>query len=152
VFPDFVQSFYRYVEPATVTPYTFAVRERMLRQVVVTLMRHLVPELKDQPSGGGKVREQVLKQIQEFIVARVDFDSRDIVRDELSVICEKINNQFSNNVFTCYKEPFRKVPENCVPVFLDPLGERLQRDAECKSGPAMNSLRNVDAAVPVILV
>ena len=97
-------------------------------------------------------RAQILNQIQEFIIRRVDIECRDVVRDELSVMCEKINNQFSNNVFTCYKEPFRKVPENCVAVFLDPLDERLQKDDECKSGPAMNSLRNVDAAVPVILV
>ena len=152
VFPDFVQSFYRYVEPATVTPYTFAVRERMLRQVVVTLMRHLVRGLQDQPSGGGVAREQILNQIQEFLIRRVETECRDVVRDELKVICEKINNQFSNNVFTCYKEPFHKVPENSVPVFLDPLDERLQMDVECKSGPAMNSLRNVDTAVPVVLV
>lgn len=152
VFPDFVQSFYRYVEPATVTPYTFAVRERMLRQVVVTLMRHLVPGVQNQPSGGGVVREQILNQIQDFLIRRVDSECRNGVEDELKVICEKINNQFSNNVFTCYKEPFHNVPENSVPVFLDPLDERLQKDVECKSGPAMNSLRNVDTAVPVVLV
>lgn len=44
LFPDYVQSFYKYVEPTTITPFTRAARKRLLKPIVATLVRHLVPD------------------------------------------------------------------------------------------------------------
>ena len=43
LFPDYVQSFYKYVEPTTITPFTHAARERLLKPIIATLIRHLIP-------------------------------------------------------------------------------------------------------------
>ena len=43
LFPDYIQSFYKYVEPTTITPFTHASRERLLKPIIATLIRHLIP-------------------------------------------------------------------------------------------------------------
>lgn len=40
VYPDYIQSFYRYVEPASLTPFSIAARKKALAAVLVTLVRH----------------------------------------------------------------------------------------------------------------
>jgi hypothetical protein len=143
VFPDFIQSFYKYVEPTTVTPYTFSVRERMLRQVVVTLIRHIIPQRQDSPQGYGHITDEQFNIIKELICGRVlDPNCQQQCREEIDGIIEKLKTT------TYVSYDVSKSSQNDAPIFCDPLLAANLGPLDFPA-PAMQALRNVDAQVPV---
>ena len=52
LFRAFHESFYRFVEPASVTPYTFPVRARALHAALVIAVRHANPALRENSAAG----------------------------------------------------------------------------------------------------
>lgn len=52
LFRTFHESFYRFVEPASVTPYTFPVRARALHAALVIAVRHANPALRENTAAG----------------------------------------------------------------------------------------------------
>ncbi|MDD5865993.1 MAG: hypothetical protein PUD07_05920, partial [bacterium] len=62
LFPDYIQSFYKYVEPTTITPFTRAARERLLKPIIATLVRHIVPDFEKNDFSGGDVEDLIAKK------------------------------------------------------------------------------------------
>jgi hypothetical protein len=143
VFPDFIQSFYKYVEPTTVTPYTFSVRERMLRQVFVTLIRHVVPNRQESPQGYGHISSDQFNYIKELICGHIlDLNCRQQCCNEI----DEIIRNLTTTTYTSYR-----VSENLQqdgPIFCDPL-LAANFGPLGFSAPAMKALRKVDAHIPV---
>ena len=52
-FRPYHESFYRFVEPSSVTPHTFQVRSRALHAALVIAIRHACPDLRGNTSAGG---------------------------------------------------------------------------------------------------
>jgi len=74
LFPDYIQSFYKYVEPTTITPFTRAARERLLKPIIATLIRHLVPgyETNDFSDGDVEVLKSRKAQVRAIVERRID--------------------------------------------------------------------------------
>ncbi len=142
VFPDFIQSFYKYVEPTTVTPYTFSVRERLLRQILVTLIRHLVPDRQKAPQGYSHISDAQYDEIKSLICAHVPDSFKNLVEDEI----DKMVTNLKATPYSSYR--ISDGIEDSSRIFCDPL---LQTSAGPVGfpAPAMQSLRNVDAQVPI---
>lgn len=72
-FRGYHESFYRFVEPTGLTPYSKPARERALRSVVIAMIRQFIPDLSDEKAAGLfsriKYKEEIDK-IVEFIVNR----------------------------------------------------------------------------------
>ena len=51
-FRSYHESFYRYVEPSSVTPFTYQVRSRALHAALVIALRHVCPDLQSNTSAG----------------------------------------------------------------------------------------------------
>jgi len=52
LFRPYHESFYRFVEPSSVTPFTYPVRARALHAALVIVLRHAVPGLRDNTRAG----------------------------------------------------------------------------------------------------
>lgn len=72
-FKGYHESFYKYVEPTGVTPFSKPARERALHAVVISLLRFLNIELSDEKGVTGFTRvkySQEIERITEYIVSR----------------------------------------------------------------------------------
>ena len=142
VFPDFIQSFYKYVEPTTVTPYTFSVRERLLRQIFVTLIRHLVPDRQKAPQGYSHISDTQYDEIKSLICAHVPDSFKNLVEDEI----DKMVTNLKATPYSSYL--ISDGIEDSSRIFCDPLLQTSTGPVGFPA-PAMQSLRNVDAQVPI---
>ena len=80
-FRPYHESFYRFVEPSSVTPYTYQVRTRALHAALVIALRHACADLRDNKSAGA-----------------FDKDAPDIraVIEQLKLRCERAEGQQAN--------------------------------------------------------
>ena len=80
-FRPYHESFYRFVEPSSVTPYTYQVRTRALHAALVIALRHVCADLRDNKSAGA-----------------FDKDAPDIraVIEQLKLRCERAEGQRTN--------------------------------------------------------
>ena len=80
-FRPYHESFYRFVEPSSVTPYTYQVRTRALHAALVIALRHVCADLRDNKSAGA-----------------FDKDAPDIraVIEQLKLRCERAGGQQTN--------------------------------------------------------
>ena len=80
-FRPYHESFYRFVEPTSVTPYTYQVRTRALHAALVIALRHVCADLRDNKSAGA-----------------FDKDAPDIraVIEQLKLRCERAEGQQTN--------------------------------------------------------
>lgn len=72
LFYDYHQSFYRYVEPTSVTSFSEQARERMLHSVLIALIRHKARINKDEDAGRILDIQDKLSQYKEKILNRVE--------------------------------------------------------------------------------
>ena len=142
VFPDFIQSFYKYVEPTTVTPHTFSVRERLLRQILVTLIRHLVPNRQKAPQGYSHISDDQFDEIKSFICDHVPNSFKNVVGEEI----DQMVTNLKTTPYSSYL--ISDSPEDNSRIFCNPLLQTSIGPVGFPA-PAMQSLRNVDAQVPV---
>jgi hypothetical protein len=70
-FISYHDSFYKYVEPTGVTPYSKPARERALHAVVIALMRHCFGLTKDSDAGCFNSETTGIKEIEKYIISRV---------------------------------------------------------------------------------
>ena len=101
-FKGYHDSFYKYVEPTGVTPFSRPARERALHAVVISLLRQLVPNLSEEKMAGNFNRNDFkaeIEQISSYIIDRsnnvnkritpqADSDE-DNIREEIAYILEK---------------------------------------------------------------
>lgn len=92
-FRAYHDSFYRYVEPTAVTPFSKPARDRAMHAVAITLVRHMYDLSKDADASGFDPQIDYLKKIEDCLVERVRqvntrsdtplVDEADKVREEI---------------------------------------------------------------------
>lgn len=103
-FKPYHESFYKFVEPTSATPFSEPARDRALHAVVITILRYLNPDLSSENSAGVFEIEKYAKDIEgikKFIVNRnndinlkIDPDIEDN-SDEISVQIDNILEKWS---------------------------------------------------------
>lgn len=72
-FQSYHQSFYKYVEPTAVTPFSRPARDRALHAVLIAMIRNLVPELKEEKDAGEFSHQRfnaAVSEVKDFILSR----------------------------------------------------------------------------------
>lgn len=82
-FKPYHESFYRYVEPTGVTPFSKPARDRALHAVVISLLRHLIPELSPEKGAALFSTEKYSETIEKI---------KDFIKDRNSSIIEKLHS------------------------------------------------------------
>ena len=159
-FRQYHDSFYKYVEPTGVTPFSQPARDRALKATIISLIRHLIPELSDDKAAADFDKEKysdVIQSIKTFIFNRnrriierqnsgMDCENEDIA-SEITTFIEDwdiMAKAYDPEKFTYGEKLMQKHPE-------DGFGRLMKPYASTASDPAfdvMTSMRNVDTAVP----
>lgn len=133
---------YRDVEPTSVTPFAPRARDKALRAVLVALVRHLEPALRDKPKLTSEKRELVEARMQALInrVARVDAEERGDMENMLRVLLDEWEKRGAIDYYWWDKQPKKSLLISA---------ERLAAlRAVGKDGdgvwPAPNSMRDVE--------
>lgn len=93
-FRAYHQSFYKYVEPTTVTPFSGPARDRALHAVIVTLIRHLSGFNKNNQAAEAikSIPEDKLIKIKNALIKRIeqiDFREKDNTEKDIELIIQK---------------------------------------------------------------
>lgn len=159
-FRPYHESFYRYVEPTGVTPFSKPARERALKAVAITIIRSMVPELAGENAAAKFSTEKyrdTIDRVEEICVRRAseiaskihvsEMNETDEIRAELEDFFEKWQEKaeaFPEERFS-YGERFMvKRPEEGA-------GRLMKAFDTAPDDPAfdtMTSMRNVDITVP----
>jgi len=157
-FRGYHESFYRFVEPTGVTPFSKPARERALRAVVIAMIRQFIPELREEKAAGLFSRDNYrdeINKIVDYIVersnsvtARVnpDMDSdEDDIRNEINHFLtewEQLENGYKDAFFYGDKFMFSN-PEEGQRRLMKPYNTSPNDPAF----DTMTSMRNVDITV-----
>lgn len=148
LFYDYHQSFYKYVEPTSVTAFSEPARDRMLHSVFIALVRHIAG-LGDEAcaSGFSRTDKKIIEQYNN-IIKRVELlldrehtpeniKNREIasIRENLDLICKKWANKINDN-----KEELLKYSKSNVKNLIKPFGKN-EKDTAMET---LQSMRNVD--------
>lgn len=134
-FTAYHESFYKYVEPTSVTPFSGPARDRALHAVLVTLVRHLLGLVKDTDAGSFSSNVEKLNQIRKLMLDRVSH----IMPEELSDAERDIN------AYIDFWEDLANVKKDELH-YMNPQKEHLLYPAgkKDKHWSTMQSMRNVD--------
>lgn len=163
-FKNYHESFYKYVEPTGVTPYSEPARNRALHAVVISFLRHGLELQSDEAiSTFDKIElQEKLESISDYIIERikkindrlefeVDSDLCE-TRDEIDVIYEKIDMlaKQTHNVGLEYGNIMGFMPKNEDHLrLMRPFG--VDND-DSMTFDTLTSMRNVDTPVNVSVV
>ena len=149
MFYPYHQTFYKYVEPTSITPFSEQARERGLHAVLISMVRHLLNLRNDEEANYFNENIENLDVIKQYIINRAqDLDSTELqdmateTEEELGAIIEKWSNKVRTSVEedkVCYKSD--KYNKNLLIPFL--------KNNENNAFPTMQSLRNVDSEAKV---
>lgn len=155
LFRDYHQSFYKYVEPTSVTSFSEQARERMLHSIFVALIRHVGRlSSEEEASAFANLDENIVNKYKEKIVERVkrilikssiseDIINKEIkeVRDELSLFCEewkkKIDESDSKIKYSNYRANKK---DDDYRYLIKPFGKATSIEGR----PTLQAMRNVD--------
>lgn len=160
-FKSYHESFYRYVEPTGVTPFSEPARKRALHAVMVALIRHNYFESDESLRLYDREQyDKELKELSDYMIMRMDninsrlsyeiSDNTAEVEDEIDIIYEKINRLVEHaehekieygNIMGYKKPDHYRV--------LKPFGVD---EEEYDSFNTMTSMRNVEAMVNVNVI
>ncbi len=153
-FKAFHSAFYKYVEPAGVTPFSAQARDRALHATLISEIRHSIEELRKNASHilDPQVAERVaacanfiydrIKTINSFNPKGMKDDSDDIL-NELSIFINEWKNKASAYENLSYGNISNKAK------FIPRLIKRFDDECEDAARMTLTSLRNVDRTVPV---
>ncbi len=148
LFYDYHQSFYKYVEPTSVTPFSEPARDRMLHSVFIALVRHIAGLGAEECAAGfSKTDEKIIEQYNN-IVKRVellldreytpeDIKNREIsiIKKELDIICKRWANKINDN-----EDELLKYSKSSIKNLIKPFGKN-EKDTAIET---LQSMRNVD--------
>ena len=144
-FCQYHESFYKFVEATSITPFAERARDRALQTLYIILARYYVDDLAENENAGRfrrglKGLDGVRNYILEY-VSRVDPDEYENVIEELNEIeSEWEELALQNPDLTFRKDPFQKTPS----LFMDDYAE----DSRFR---VLNSMRSVETSVQVVV-
>ncbi len=155
-FRSYHESFYRFVEPTGVTPFSKPARERALHAVMITLMRHRYGLVKDQDVKYFKKDIDELQDIQEFILSRMrDINGRSTLKIEQEMVevekeMEEFWEEWQDKIERSAGEEFvygDKYIMNAPPIDVKRLIKVFASEAKDPARETLTSMRNVDQSV-----
>lgn len=155
-FRSYHESFYRFVEPTGVTPFSKPARERALHAVMITLMRHRYGLSKDQDVKYFKSNMDELQDIQEFILNRMgDINGRSTLKieqeiEETEKEMETFWEEWQDKIDRSDGEEFfygDKYIMSVPPIDVKRLIKVFASDAKDPAKETLTSMRNVDQSV-----
>lgn len=158
-FKPYHESFYRYVEPTGVTPFSKPARDRALHAVIISMLRMLGPGLYNEKDAAGFKRnkyQDIIDDITNFItgrnssiISKLSFNMEDnssVIREEIDAYLEKWEQMAMN-----YGEDHFVYGEKYMVQRPDADDGRLLKayntDPQDEAFDTMTSMRNVDATV-----
>ena len=145
------QSFYKHVEPTSVTPFSEPARERALHAVVISMMRHIGGLNSEESAQNFDPKSKEFKSVCEYILSR----AKKIYNFENEKILESIENDIRSIAYdwTEYKSP----AESLEQLTYEKEPKRLLKpyaDIEDGTGgfPTLYSMRNVDGQCGVSIL
>lgn len=161
-FRQYHDSFYKFVEPTGATPFSRPARDRALGAVVISVLRHLIPELSDEKSASNfNIDEYAdnINRIKTFLINRdksltkrlktgMTNNSAEIASEIDSVLedWERRAESFGENHFSYGEKYMNKRPEEGEGRLLKAYNTDYNDSA---SRDTMTSMRNVDAGAKV---
>lgn len=158
-FRAYHESFYKYVEPTGVTPFSKPARERALHGVIVSLMRHIEGLSTDKDAGGfdkenykdAIVRiKQIIMERAKLINERANFALKDEskeIEDEIDVffdVWDRLTTNFEHENFYYGKKFMFHKPDPTQGRLLKVFGTS---DYDSTAYDTMTSMRNVDRTI-----
>lgn len=158
-FKPYHESFYKYVEPTGATPFSKPARDRALHAIVISLLRHLNPQLSAEAGAAEFTREKYadeIERIRKYIMERDAsvvrrmrsgmLDDGEAISAEIDKITEeweRIAENFDEDHFIYGEKYMVKRPEEGDGRLL----KVFNTDRSDTAFDTMTSMRNVDASV-----
>ena len=149
-FKSYHQTLNRMVEPTSAAPFACSAMEKALHAVFVTLIRHRIPDLREERDARRfrRGREDVSRLLEELLerIRRQSPETCDYAEDLL----EDFTEQWED--IARHKERFQYTLSNQSPDTTDALLIPAERAANSSFPPTMNSMRTVDTQSNVYLM
>jgi hypothetical protein len=144
-FTQYHETFYRYVEATSVTPFSDRARDRALQTLFVILCRYTIPDLlRDSDAVNFKRNMKGIREVRDYIhnyVSLVDPDECDNVREEIN----EIEEEWERKAYRKDKLKYRKTRYiNQKDVLFEPDYDEYSRFR------VLNTMRSVETTVKVI--
>lgn len=159
-FRQYHDSFYKYVEPTGVTPFSQPARDRALKATVIALLRHLIPEISEEKGAALFSIDKfdgVIEEVKTYIIRRERSvierlnsgmnDESEKISAEIQTLVEdweRMAGAYDRDKFSYGEKYMVKHPD-------EGFGRLLKAYSSNDNDSAisvMTSMRNVDAAVP----
>jgi ATP-dependent helicase YprA (DUF1998 family) len=152
LFHPYHQTFYKYVEPTSVTPFSEKARERALHAVFISMVRHTLGLNNDEDASNFNENIENLDKVKQFILDRAQALDNSQLRDitiETERELKEIIRRWAEKVNTASIDEHvhyfdNKVDKNLLVPFL----EEDKRNAF----PTMQSMRNVDGEAGIEII
>jgi hypothetical protein len=152
MFHSYHQTFYRYVEPTSITPFSEQARERGLHAIFISMVRHMLGLCNDEQAKEFSENLNNIDRVKKFILDRVkelDDSESKAMYNETSKELEQVIYRWDNKVKTSgSNERVHYYSKNADKNLLVPFLEEDDRNAF----PTMQSMRNVDDTAKVEIV
>ncbi|PJI10272.1 helicase [Clostridium sp. CT7] len=149
MFHDYHQSFYKYVEPTSVTPFSEPARERMLHSVFIALIRHAVGLSSEVAAGSfdsidnsviDKCRNKIIERAEKILNLSESDEEIQNIKEEINLFCkewkEKID-KYDGRIK--YSKNRSANNEDNYGYLIRPFGKKVKTEK-----PTLQSMRNVD--------
>ena len=152
LFYPYHQTFYKYVEPTSITPFSEQSRERALHAVLISMVRHILKLNDDNEVKNFKDNIEGLDKIKDFILNRAEqldtSQERDITNNTKGEI-EQIIHKWIDKIDTASIDEevhyySKKADKNLLVPFLE--------DEYRNAFPTMQSMRNIDNQAGVEII
>jgi len=138
-FYSYHQSFYRYVEPTSVTPFSEPVRDRALHAVLISMMRHIGGLNADDLAGAFNVNDSIVKHVENYILERVK-DIDDSLVDDTKKDIKEIWKEWEERIYSLTESEFLSYTKEDQKHLIKPFG----KSDGVPSFETLQSMRNVD--------
>ncbi len=142
-------TFYKHVEPTSVTPFSYRTIEKALHAIYIALIRHKIPELRDNADVVNYRKNlPAIMEIKEFILSRIkNIDSKSV--DNANECLEQFE-YFWEKAAIEKSESFHYALKNNIPETTYTLLVEAEKDNQTDFPSTLNALRNVDASSNVL--
>jgi hypothetical protein len=145
------QTFYKHVEPTSVTPFSFRAIEKALHSVYVALIRHKIPEIrKNQDVINYRINNSIVKEIKQFILGRIDDINSTALEyandwlENFESLWEKAAKYKYDNFYYSLKN---NMPDTTYTLLIE-----AEKDNLSDLPSTLNALRNVDSSSNVYIL
>jgi hypothetical protein len=152
LFYPYHQTFYKYVEPTSVTPFSEKARERALHAVFISMVRHTLGLNNDEDASNFNENIENLDKVKQFILDRAQALDNSQLRDitiETEKELKEIIRRWTEKVNTASIDEHvhyfnNKADKNLLLPFLE--------EDERNAFPTMQSMRNVDGEAGIEII